>query len=167
MKKKLQAGFTLIELLVVIAIIGVLAAVILASLNSARSKGKVATVKADMANARTQAALYADSNTGVANDSDANALTSGYAGVCGAGVNVKGIASFKTGADAVDGTSSICNDSVLAWAWAIRLGSTPYTYWCADSTGVSRGATASGTLYTGSSGSSTTALPTSLSTYCN
>lgn len=57
-------GFTLIELLVVIAIIGILSSVVLASLNSARNKGSDAAIKANLANARAQAELYADDNSG-------------------------------------------------------------------------------------------------------
>src|ERR1051326_2473974 len=56
-------GFTLIELLVVIAIIGILSAVVLASLSTARTKGKDASVQEEMSSMRAQAELYFSSNT--------------------------------------------------------------------------------------------------------
>ena len=53
-----QSGFTLIELLIVIAIIGVLAAVILASLGSAQKKGTDNKIEQQLTNMKTQALLY-------------------------------------------------------------------------------------------------------------
>jgi prepilin-type N-terminal cleavage/methylation domain-containing protein len=57
-----RRGFTLIELLVVIAIIGILSAVVLASLQTARNKGTDGAIKSDLAAIQTQAELYYDSN---------------------------------------------------------------------------------------------------------
>ena len=59
MSKK-SKGFTLIELLVVIAIIGVLATIILASLNSARSKGRDAARLSDIHQIELALAMYYD-----------------------------------------------------------------------------------------------------------
>lgn len=57
-----EGGFTLIELLVVIAIIGVLSAVILASLNTARAKGNDAKRLADMHEMQKALEFYYDAN---------------------------------------------------------------------------------------------------------
>jgi prepilin-type N-terminal cleavage/methylation domain-containing protein len=60
---KRNKGFTLIELLVVIAIIGILASIVLASLNSARKKSRDARRIADLKQVQLALEMYFDSNS--------------------------------------------------------------------------------------------------------
>ncbi len=64
MNSQAPKGFTLIELLVVIAIIGLLSSVILASLNTARAKGRDAQRKAEMLQVQQALELYASDHSG-------------------------------------------------------------------------------------------------------
>ncbi len=64
-KKKKRCGFTLIELLVVIAIIGILATIVLVSLNTARAKARDARRSSDMHQIALAMEMYYDSQSPV------------------------------------------------------------------------------------------------------
>lgn len=74
-----RRGFTLIELLVVIAIIGILSSVVLASLNSARKKGRDARRISDIKQLQLALELYYDANGQYPTQLDtAHMVTPGY-----------------------------------------------------------------------------------------
>ena len=131
MKKNRSRGFTLIELLVVIAIIGVLSAVVLASLNTARSKGNDAAIKSNLATISTQAELYYDSNSN----------SYGTASACttaGTFVAEATIAQAISQIDSANGSGGLvtCGSSGSAYmVSSARPSGQASAYWCIDSTG--------------------------------
>ena len=148
-KSMLTRGFTLIELLVVIAIIGILAAVVIGSLNDARSGGQNASVQQSIANIRSQAELVYNSNGYT------------YDGICGDArvVNlidaaldvVNGTAYSSTTAQNLTENGTVATDRIATCVaddtryivqapLAAATGNTGF--WCVDSTGASREITA-------------------------
>ncbi len=148
MKKNYKGGFTLIELLVVIAIIGILASVVLASLNTARDKGADAKVKAEVSNARAQAEIFYDTNQSYSNV---------CAGANGVSALISSAAKASMGSTAIVGATAqvftynsavaggaVCHDSISGWAAIVSLKrpSTASSGWCVDSTGTAKEVTA-------------------------
>ncbi len=134
-------GFTLIELLVVIAIIGILSAVVLASLNTARNKGADAAIKSNLSTIQTQAELYYDNN------GNAYATINQASGACAAGGLASSLFNDATIKNAYNSAVSanggaigtVCKYAIgpsgANYAVSVQLKTDATKWFCVDSTG--------------------------------
>ncbi len=151
--KKNQNGFTLIELLTVIAIIGILSAVVLASLSASRNRGANASVKSNLSILRAQMEIYFDSSSG------GNGSSYGAIGTNGNTCPVAGtvftldskVNQIVTAAVSAGGNgTSRCilqpaGGPVTSYVVAVQLKANEtgnISHWCVDSSGNSKGETA-------------------------
>lgn len=135
--KKSTSAFSLVELMVVIAIIGVMSAVIMTNLNSARGKTANTTIKSNLNSIRAQSLIFFDDNNFSfgATTNSCNALGRVFL--------------YPPIRDTIIANNTIVNGTFCAGsvsAWVIRsplkVQEGNFTWWCVDHTGVSKGVTA-------------------------
>jgi prepilin-type N-terminal cleavage/methylation domain-containing protein len=138
--KLFKKGFTLVEIIVVIAIIGILAAIVLASLGTARNKGSDAKIQEQMNSLRNAAESYftTHSNYGSAGVAATNCTTGDMTTDAATGfANIVATSSWPDGISPTCVNNSTATDDASAYAaWHALTDGT--SYWCADSTGVSK-----------------------------
>ena len=148
-QKKISGGFTLIELLVVVAIIGILASVVLASLNNARTKGADAAIKSNLTNMRGQAEILYSTWGTYAIDATPTYFAIAACTNIGAGADTlfadPAIWAQVNGSMTVSGGLESCMSTANSWSVGIQMKQNPLTEaWCVDSSGNSKKQTLDG-----------------------
>ena len=126
-------GFTLIELLVVIAIIGILSSVVLASLNTARSKGTLASFRANLHSIQTQAEIYR-ADTGGYGSGAAGTGTVATSTACSAGMYADRTIQSAVAAIRAAGGTAVCG--ATTFYFSVSASSTSAGGWCVNSAGI-------------------------------
>lgn len=122
-------GFTLVELIIVIAIIGILASVVIGSLQDARVDGLNAKIKSEMVAITKRAAVE-------------ESLNFSYDSVCGSNSVTQSpeIINMITSIELFSVGPVVCNSDTYAYAASVPL---EVNFWCVDSTGVGKEITSS------------------------
>ncbi|MFA4853533.1 MAG: type II secretion system protein [Bacteroidales bacterium] len=137
-------GFTLIELLVVIAIIGILSSVVLASLSSARNKGKDAAVKSQLASMRAQAEIYYSIGETYVGICTTAASGNGFGTTAGPGllqavISSEGVTTTLNATQAAGSTATLtCHEAADSWVVDAPLTDSTTPMYCVDSVGNSK-----------------------------
>lgn len=121
MKRTFQNGFTLVELLITISIIGVLASIILTSLNDARGSAVTAKIQTEMDAIAKRASIEQMSS-----------LT--YDTVCGSNgmATSTTIVNLLTSINTLASSTVICNSDTTAYAISVPINT---VHWCVDNVG--------------------------------
>ena len=123
-----KRGFTLIELLVVIAIIGILATIVLVSVNKARTKAKDTAIRAALEQLRLAAEMYYDdhgsSYTGFDSSTEYTNIKNSISNNGGTlTCNISGDGSAYCASSPLPGGGSQCVDSTGVMKSGVECGS--------------------------------------------